>query len=166
MLEERGGWFVRNVRDLPWKKSATFGKACTFDPDPESPLPQTGVRIFMLDPGRSNCRYHRENAQEDFLVLHGQAKLLVNGEERPLRQWDFVHCPAGVTHVFVGAGDAPCTILAIGHRPPAGQKELFYPKSEMARQYDAEAPEATPDPRVAYSDARLPEDCDTPDWPL
>jgi glyoxylate utilization-related uncharacterized protein len=26
-------------------------------------------------------------------VLYGEALLLVEGQERPLRQWDFVHCP-------------------------------------------------------------------------
>jgi hypothetical protein len=60
--------------------------------------------------------YHWENDQEDFLVLAGEALLIVEGRERPLRQWDFVHCPPGTRHVFVGAGDGPCAVLAIGAR--------------------------------------------------
>ncbi len=39
--------------------------------------------------------YHWEADQENFLVLAGEALLVVEGEECPLRQSDFVHCPAG-----------------------------------------------------------------------
>ena len=111
MVEERGGWFVKNVRDASWSRSEDFGRICAFD-DGE-PFPQVGIHIFVLEPGKPNCRYHREEAQEDFLVLSGRCKLLVNGEERPLQTWDFVHCPAGVSHVFVGDGDGPCALLPL-----------------------------------------------------
>ena len=43
--------------------------------------------------------YHWEEDQEDFLVLAGEAVLIVEGEERPLRAWDFVHCPPKAKHV-------------------------------------------------------------------
>ena len=112
MVEERGGWFIKNVKDAQWAGNDAFGVACGFDGD--TPFPQTGIHIFVFEPGKPNCRYHREEAQEDFLVLSGRAKLLVNGEEHAVKQWDFVHCPAGVTHVFVAEGDAPCALLAIG----------------------------------------------------
>ncbi len=49
--------------------------------------------------------YHWETEQEAFLVLAGEAPLIVEGEERPLRQWDFVHLPPETNHVIVGAGD-------------------------------------------------------------
>ena len=164
MVEERDGWFVVNVKDATWKRNATFGMAASFEPEGQ-PFPQTGVRLFVIEPGKSNCRYHREEAQEDFLVLSGQCKLLVNGQEKLIGPWDYVHCPPGVTHVFVGAGDAPCAFLAIGARP--GERvELFYPESEMAAQYNAEAPEPTPDPRVAYSDVAESQPIDAPPWPL
>jgi uncharacterized cupin superfamily protein len=96
-------------------------------------------------------------------VLSGRCRLLVNDEEKPLNPWDFVHCPPGVSHVFVGDGDSPCTILMIGHRP--ADHELFYPESELARSYGAEAPEPTPDPKVAYSDVPSWEPIDPPEWP-
>ena len=86
---------------------------------------------------------------------------LVNGEEKPLETWDYFHCPAGVSHVLVGAGDGPCAVLAIGARTA----ELHYPRNETARKYNAETPEATPDPRVAYSDAPRWEKTERPDWP-
>ena len=164
MIEERGGWFVKNVKDAEWVQSEAFGKVCGFDT--EDPFPQIGIHIFVLEPGKPNCRYHREEAQEDFLVLAGRCKLLVNGEERPLETWDFVHCPAGVTHVFVGEGDGPCALLAIGHRPGKGKEQLFYPASELAARYNAQAPEPTPDPRVAYSDVQQRAETDPPKWPV
>jgi len=164
MIEERGGWFVRNVRDATWEYSEVFGKVCQFDKD--DPFPQVGINIFVLEPGKPNCRYHRENAQEDFLVLAGSCKLLVNGEERSLRTWDFVHCPAGVSHVFVGGGEGPCALLAVGYRPGSDQEQLFYPASESARRFNAEAREPTTDPTVAYSDISPWVRIDPPKWPF
>jgi hypothetical protein len=58
--------------------------------------------------------YHWETDQEDFLVLSGEALLIIEGEERPLRQWDFVHCPPGTKHVIVGAGEFRCVVFAVG----------------------------------------------------
>jgi uncharacterized cupin superfamily protein len=161
MVEERGGWFVVNVQDASWRESPHFGKRVSFEM--EGSFPETGIGISVLEPGKPNCRYHREEAQEDFLVLSGECLLLVNGEERRLRAWDFVHCPAGVSHVFVGAGEGPCVVLMIGHRPR--ETRLFYPESELARSYGAEAPEPTPDPRVAYSDVPRWQETDAPAWP-
>jgi uncharacterized cupin superfamily protein len=161
-LEERGGWFVVNVRNAKWFGHPDFGKRCMFEM--QRPFPQTGINLAVLEPGTPNCRYHREAAQEDFLVLSGECLLLVNGEEKRLKAWDFVHCPPGVSHVLVGAGDGPCAILMIGHRPT--EHELFYPESELARRYGAESPEPTPDPKVAYSDVGPRQPIDTPPWPL
>ena len=161
MVEEQGGWFVVNVKDARWMANPAFGRRCTFEL--EGRFPQTGIRLAVLEPGKPNCRYHRENAQEDFLVLSGEGLLLVNGEERPLQAWDFVHCPPGVTHVFVGAGEGPCVILMIGHRP--AEEQVFYPEFAVARRYGAEAPEPTPEPRVAYSDVPPWEDIEPPTWP-
>lgn len=59
-------------------------------------------------------RYHWETDQEDFLVLSGEALAIVEGEERPMRAWDFLHCPAGTNHAIVGAGDGPCVVFAVG----------------------------------------------------
>ena len=161
MVEERGGWFVVNVTEARWKAHPDFGLGCKFEENGQ--FPQTGINLRVLEPGQPACRYHREEAQEDFLVLSGECLLLVNGQERQLKAWDYVHCPAGVTHVFVGAGDGPCAILMIGHRPE--KQALFYPESEQARRFGAEAPEPTPDPRVAYSDVATAEDVDPPRWP-
>ena len=162
MLEERDGWFVVNVQAAPWWANSTFGRICSFEM--RGRFQQTGIYLALLEPGKPNCRYHRENAQEDFLVLSGECLLLVNGEERRLKAWDFVHCPPGVSHVFVGAGEGPCAVLMIGHRPE--QEQLWYPKSELAARYGAEAPEPTPDPKVAYSDVPARKEVEPPPWPI
>jgi len=161
MVEEQGGWHVVNVKEARWSAHPLFGMRCNFE---KETFPQTGVGISVIEPGKPACRYHRENAQEDFLVLSGECLLLINGEEKRLKAWDFVHCPPGVSHVFVGAGDGPCAILMIGHRP--ARHELFYPESELARPHGAEAPEPTPDPRVAYADVPRREEIPAPAWPL
>ena len=91
-------------------------------------FPQVGIRLKALWPGEPNGMYHSEEAQEDFLVLAGECLLLIEGEERPLRAWDFVHCPAGTEHIFIGAGDGPCLILMVGAR--GDEVPIRYPVSE------------------------------------
>ena len=148
------GWFVVNVRDTEWWVSKAFGSGCGFE-SREYPFSELGINLSVVEPGESNCLYHSESQQEDFLVLAGECTLLVEGEERPLGQWDFVHCPAGVEHVFVGAGDGPCVILMTGAR--SEDEKLFYPKSELAARYGASAEEETPDPKQAYAPFERPE---------
>lgn len=161
--EVQEGWFVRNVRDATWVKTEEFGSACLFE-DPNNRFPELGINIRVLQPGKPNCRYHRESAQENFLVLSGECKLLINGEERALKAWDFVHCPAGVSHVFIGAGDGPCAVLMIGARPK--EMKLWYPELAEARAYGAESKEPTADPAVAYADIGPRTPVENPNWPL
>ena len=111
------GWFVVNVRDAHWLTSEngggdkrTSGAECIFE-TPMAQFPQFGIRLHVLEPGEPNGLYHAENQQEDFLVLSGECRLLVEGGERTLKAWDFFHAPAGTEHIFVGAGDGPCVIL-------------------------------------------------------
>ena len=108
------GWFVVNARVAAWY-SNEFGDACFFE-KPEIPFDQVGFSIRLLWPGRSTWLYHAESAEEDFLVLSGEAVLLIDEQERPLRPWDFVHCPAGVVHAFVPAAKDPCVIVMVGAR--------------------------------------------------
>jgi uncharacterized cupin superfamily protein len=104
--------------------------------------------------GQPNALYHSENQQEAFLVLSGECKLLVEGEERLLRPWDFFHCPAGTEHIFVGAGDGPSTILMVGAR--VKDEKLHYPVSELAARYGASVSEETSDPEQAYAGSDEP----------
>jgi uncharacterized cupin superfamily protein len=142
------GWFVVNVRDVEWWTTKTFGSGCVFE-SKEFPFPQLGLALNVLEPGEPSCLYHSESQQEDFLVLTGECKVLVEGGERLLGPWDFVHCPAGTEHVFVGAGDGPCAILMVGARTE--DEQLLFPKSELAARYGASAEETTSDPKQAYA---------------
>jgi uncharacterized cupin superfamily protein len=148
------GWFVLNVRDARWRGAAKFGWFTPFE-SREGRFEQLGVNVAHLDPGQPACYYHREGDQEDFLVLAGEALLLIEGEERPLKQWDFVHCPPWTDHVIIGAGEEGCTVLAVGARDRRG---VVYPESELAQRHNAGAQTETDDPRQAYVDT--PEDED------
>ncbi len=137
-----------NVRDAKWL-DGHFGAYTRFEGEPR--FPKLGFNIGVLEPGQPACYYHGENEQEDFLVLSGECVLLIEGQERPLRQWDFVHCPAWTEHVFVGAGDGPCAILAVGTRLT---DEVVYPRSELALRHGAGVERDTRVPREAYADIR------------
>ena len=113
---------------------------------------QLGVNLTVLAPGEPMAMYHRENDQEDFLVLAGEALAIVEGEERPLRRWDFVHCPAGTEHVIIGAGDGPCVILAVGARDRStGPDWGAYTVDEAAQRHGAGVERETTDAREAYA---------------
>jgi uncharacterized cupin superfamily protein len=142
------GWFVVNVRDVAWFTSDAFGSACRFE-SAQASFGELGVNLRVLEPGQPNCLYHGESNQEAFLVLHGEALLLVDGEERPLRQWDFAHLPPMTEHVAVGAGDGPCVILMVGAR--SEDEKLHYPVSELAARYGASAEQETDSPDEAYA---------------
>ena len=106
------GWFVLGARDGRWRIWDGLGARLSFEGD--TAFPQVGINLFVLAPGEPMGMYHWEADQEDFLVLSGEALLIVEGEERPLRQWDFVHCPALTKHTIVGAGSGPSAVLAVG----------------------------------------------------
>ena len=111
--------------------------------------PDTGVNVQVMEPGVPACRYHSEPVQEDFLVLFGECRVILDGEEHLLGQWDFVHCPAGTEHVFVGAGEGPSAVLMIGSRR---EDSAHYPVNELAAKYDASVQTPTDDPAEAYAD--------------
>ena len=99
------GWFAVNIRDAAWVTNEAFGADCIFEGD-ELRFAQVGYTVCVLQPGQPNGMYHSETDQENFLVLAGECLLLVEGEERPLRAWDFVHCPPGTQHIFVARATA------------------------------------------------------------
>lgn len=147
LVPEGDGWFVLNARDARWIESDKFGAATRFEGDP--PFQQIGLNIRVLAPGQPNCHYHREDQQEDFLVLAGECRLLVEGQVRLLKAWDLVHCPPNTNHVFVGAGSGPCTILMVGHRDR--DAKIVYPVEESALRYGAGVERETTSPAEAYA---------------
>ena len=113
------GWFVVNVRDAAWMTNEYFGEACVFEGHAVR-FPQVGYTIHVLRPGQPNGLYHHERDQEDFLVLAGECIAILEGVERRMRAWDFLHCPPGTEHIFVGAGEGPCVIFMAGARARRG----------------------------------------------
>jgi uncharacterized cupin superfamily protein len=141
-------WFVRNVRDAQWWDRGARGSVADLVGDDDA---QVGVNLFVLGPGEPMSMYHWEADQEGFLVLSGEALLIVDDEERPLRQWDYFHKPPRVSHTIVGAGSGPSAILAIGAREHQDSSDWGgYPLSDVAMKHDAASPEATNDAKVAY----------------
>ena len=130
------GWFVVNARAARWFENVDFGASTVFEGEESAEFPRLGINIGVLQPGQPACMYHGEDEQEDFLVLSGECLLLIEGEERGLKAWDFVHCPPWTEHVFVGAGEGPCVIVAVGTRTGGG---IVYPVSELAQRHGAES---------------------------
>ena len=108
------GWFVLNATEARWRERPRRGYSLPFEGTAD--FAQLGVTLFVLGPGEPIGMYHWEADQEDFLVLAGEGLLLVEGQERPLGPWDFVHCPPETKHIIVGAGEGPCVVLALGAR--------------------------------------------------
>jgi uncharacterized cupin superfamily protein len=152
------GWFVVNVRDAAWLTNPAFGARCVFESDTpvlrqrpdltEQRFDELGVRLAVLEPGKPSGLYHAESAQEAFLVVEGECTAVVEGQERELRQWDFLHCPPGTAHVFVGGGDR-CVLLMIGARTPG--RTIAYPREEGALRHGAGVETETSSPREAYA---------------
>lgn len=153
------GWFVVNVAAAAWLRNDAFGNRCVFesnrrvlqdrqDVEPQQ-FPEIGFTLAVLEPGKPSGMYHAESSQEDFLVLVGECVLLIEAEERTLRAWDFVHCPPGTRHTFVGAGAGPCVIFMSGARAKGGS--IVYPESQTAQARGAGVEHETPKPSEAYA---------------
>jgi uncharacterized cupin superfamily protein len=151
------GWFVLGLRDAMWRHVDGRGAVCLAldDFEGERHVLQLGVNPFVLGPGESMAMYHWEADQEDFLVVSGEAVLIIEGEVRPLRAWDFVHCPPRTKHVIVGAGSGPCVVIAVGAREHSDEPDsIGFPADEVAKRHGASVDEDTTDGGVAY--ARVP----------
>ena len=162
LVVESEGWFVLNARDATWIRSDDRGQDTDFEGKQE--FTQLGFRIQVLGPGQHGL-YHGERGQEDFLVVSGECLLVIEGEERRLKAWDFVHCPPWTRHTFIGAGDGPCAIVMVGSRTEGF--EVVYAVNDVAAKYGASALEETsksdeayahfePEARSAYRDGWLP----------
>jgi uncharacterized cupin superfamily protein len=156
------GWYVLNAREAVWRRWPGMGTW----PRLEGARPvfeQLGVGITVLEPGVPMAMYHWETDQEGFLILEGEALAIVEGNERPLRRWDFLHCPPGTNHVIVGAGRGPCVVFAVGsranhtYRTPDGSIDGrddwgAYTADGAALRHEAGVEEETADADVAYAD--------------
>jgi quercetin dioxygenase-like cupin family protein len=144
------GWFIVNARESRWRTEGQLGSYCTFEG--KRRFPQLGINISVLAPGEAMGMYHRENAQEGFLVLAGECLLIVEGQERRLTAWDFFHCPGGTEHIIVGAGDEPAIVVAVGGRGRGRGVGggVVYTVSDLAARHGASVERETTNPAEAY----------------
>jgi uncharacterized cupin superfamily protein len=141
-------WYVRNAREHEWFDRGPRGVVTRLVDDEA----QVGVNLFVLGPGEPMAMYHWEADTEGYLVVSGEGLAIVDDEEVPLKQWDYVHTPAGVPHVIVGG---PCVVLAVGGREHQNGADWGgYPLSDVASRHNAATEKETTDSLVAY--ARFP----------
>ena len=143
------GAYVVNARDVTWRGREGLGRWANLEGDRD--FDQLGFQLVVVEPGVPACMYHGESVQEDFLVVSGECMLVIEGEERRLKQWDFVHCPPMTEHVFVGAGHGPCAIVMVGSRGPIEDEVIVYPKNDTAAKHGASVEVETPDAAEAYA---------------
>jgi uncharacterized cupin superfamily protein len=142
------GWFILNVGEIAWEAVPGGGTWCGFEA-PCAPSPLLGIGVHVLGPGETPGFYHAESNQEGFLVLSGECIAIVEGEERRMGPWDYLHCPPGTAHITIGAGDEPCAILMVGTRSP--HRTLRYIPEPAAARHGAAVEVETDSPREAYA---------------
>ena len=150
-VAKSGGWYIVNAKDARWYHADGRPAICDFEGEAE--FSQLGFNMQVLGPGQPMAMYHWEADQEDFLVLAGEGVLIIEGKERRLKQWDFVHCPPKTNHVIIGAGDGPCVVIAVGARIDSVDNPNWggYPVDETARRHGAGVDVATSEPSAAYA---------------
>jgi quercetin dioxygenase-like cupin family protein len=143
------GWFVLNVADIGWETVPGGGTWCSFE-SPAQRSPMLGIGVHVLYPGDTPGFYHAESEQEGFLVLFGECLAIVEGQERRLGPWDYLHCPPGTAHITIGAGDGPCALMMVGTRTPGHSTR--YLAEPAAAKYGAAVAVETDSPREAYAE--------------
>jgi uncharacterized cupin superfamily protein len=156
------GWFILNLEEIGWATVPGGGAWCVFEP-PSARSELLGIGVHVLWPGDTPGMYHAESEQEGFLVLSGECIAIVEGQERRMRQWDYLHCPPDTAHITVGAGSRPCALLMVGTRRP-DEWTRYIPDTAAAR-YGAAVEQETDSAREAYRD-RPPIERTRSPWPL
>ncbi len=144
------GWYVLNAREARWYHADGRSAFCDLEGDQD--FPELGINVQVLPPGSPMAMYHWEADQEDFLVVAGEALLIVEGEERTLNAWDFFHCPPNTKHTIIGAGEGPCVVVAVGSRAFADTPGWGgYTVDEVALRHGAGVEQETNEPTQAYA---------------
>jgi uncharacterized cupin superfamily protein len=160
---EGEGWFVLNLAEASWERTPANGVWCSFEAE-DARFAQYGIGVHILMPGEAPGHYHAESDQEGFLVLAGECIAIVEGQERRMRRWDYLHCPPGTSHITIGAGDGPCVILMSGARTPG--KSIHYPVEPLAARHGASVSEPADSAREAYAGLDRRRWRDRAPWPL
>jgi uncharacterized cupin superfamily protein len=156
------GWFILNLEEIAWAAVPGGGMWCVFEsPNARSAL--LGIGVHILWPGETPGYYHAESEQEGFLVLSGECIAVVEGVERRMGPWDYLHSPPGTAHITVGAGDGPCAILMVGTRREDDWTR--YLPDPVAARHGAAVAEESDSAREVYKDRPPIEPVASP-WPL
>lgn len=142
------GWFVINARDARWLHN-DMRVVCRFGGEGEAHFEDLGIGLYWLAPGKPMSLYHYEAGQEGFLLLRGECILIIEGHERSIGTWDFVHCPPGTPHAIVAAGGEPALVLAVGARKEKGSAR--YPVQAAAVRHGAGVPDPSASPTDIYA---------------
>jgi uncharacterized cupin superfamily protein len=156
------GWFILNLAEMGWATVPGGGTWCAFE-SPAAPSRTLGIGVHILPPGETPGYYHAESDQEGFLVLSGECVAIVEGQERRMGPWDYLHCPPGTAHITIGAGNEPCAVLMVGTRSPA--TKIRYIVEPEAAKYGASVETESDSPREVYAD-RPPIAPIAAPWPL
>jgi uncharacterized cupin superfamily protein len=141
------GWFVLNLGEALAARNEKAGAVYPLEAR-EAPFGDFGVNVRVLGPGEPNALYHSETGQEGFLVLWGECTLIVQDEERTLRQWDYFHCPPETGHIMIGGSEQPCVLFTFGNRLEGA--ETRYEVEPAAAKHDASVATATGSSLEAY----------------
>jgi uncharacterized cupin superfamily protein len=152
-------WFVVNATRERWSAAPGWGRVMKFERD-GSPFADFGINIHVIGPGERSTMYHGEDGQEDFLVLSGSCTVVIEGEERTLQAWDFLHCPAWTRHTFANTGEEACAILMVGARRDGVEPGCEYPEDPKAQALGAGVASYTTESKTAY--AGTPESVEEP----
>jgi uncharacterized cupin superfamily protein len=156
------GWFILNLSEIGWFTVPGGGTWCGFEsPDARSEL--LGIGVHILWPGDTPGYYHAESEQEGFLVLSGECVAVVEGEERRMGPWDYLHSPPGTAHITIGVGDGPCALLMVGTRRP--EEWTRYLPDPVAARYGAAVDVESDSAREVYRDRPPIRPARSP-WPL
>jgi uncharacterized cupin superfamily protein len=150
LVPQGDGWWIANLADISWYSLPDNGTWCSLDAA-DAPNPHFGIGIHILKPDEPSAMYHAESTQEAFIVLAGECRLIVEGQERIMRPWDAFYCAPMTAHITIGAGDGPCAILMVGAR---GDHQTEYLVDPLAAKYGASVEAQTGDPKVAYAARR------------
>lgn len=166
---EQATWFAVHCDDAPWRGSAGHAYVDLMAVAGEGSFTQYGIAVDVHEPRAGNSYHYEAHEDESFLVLDGEYDLVIEGELRRVRAGEFVHCPAGVAHLFVGAGDRPASIMMLGRRglaAPGGFDGEYLPDPHAAR-FGLAVDAPTSDPKVAYAGRPeyAPTECRKP-WAL
>src|ERR1039458_3559488 len=134
------GWFILNLAEIGWETVPGGGTWCVFEAD-AAPSPTLGIGLHVLRPGETPGFYHTESEQEGFLVLSGECFAIVEGQERRMRAWDYLHCPPGNAKITCSASEEPCAILMVGTRSES--QSMRYLVDPVAARYGAAVTEET-----------------------